>query len=108
LAKLNIAISEKESVMLEGKFVNNLGFNYVDFLNEIQPAQVDAPKYTEFKRELEELGSRKMAVYEPNPCNDIHSILLKIKDQVLILKFTWDVAKHILFFSDNLYFFVIL
>ncbi len=82
LAKLNITIGEKELAMLEGKFMNNLGFNYVPFLNEIQPAVVDAPKYAEFRKELEELGSRKQGVYEPNPCNDIQSILVKIKDQV--------------------------
>jgi hypothetical protein len=82
LAKLNITIGEKETTMLEGKYMNNVGFNYVPFLNEIQPAVVDAPKYAEFRKELEELGSRKQGVYEPNACNDMQSILVKIKDQV--------------------------
>ena len=70
--------------MLEGKFTNNLGFNYVKFLNMIQPAEVDESKYHLLKKELAKLNSTKMGIYEPNPCNDIQSILAKIKDQVYL------------------------
>ncbi len=82
LAKLNIPLNETYSTILEGKYVNNFGFNYFDFLNQIQPALVDEPKYHTFKKELESLNSSKQAQFEPNPCNDVTSILIKIKDQV--------------------------
>lgn len=82
LAILNVYVDENRITALEGKFMNNLGFNYAAFLNLVQPCEVDEPKYHEFKKELERLNSTKQGVYEPNPNNDIQSILIKIKDQV--------------------------
>ncbi|CAF0814337.1 unnamed protein product [Brachionus calyciflorus] len=81
LAKLGLPVVDKDVPILEAKFMNNIGFNYVEFLGKLQPHPVIAPKYHDFRAELAQLNSKNND-YETNPFNDIQSIILKVKDQV--------------------------
>jgi Ca2+-binding EF-hand superfamily protein len=81
LAKLGLPVVDKNVQILEAKFTDNLGFNYVEFLGKLQPHPVVAPKYHEFRAELAKLNSKKNT-YESNPFNDVQSVLAKVKDQV--------------------------
>ena len=85
LAKLSLPVVDKDVQILEAKFMNNEGFNYVEFLGKLQPHPYIAPKYHEFRSELAKLNSKNNN-YECNPYTDIQSILLKIKDQVSFFK----------------------
>lgn len=82
MAKLNLRLNEMDAAVLESKFGNNYGFNYVKFLNILQPAEVEPAKYNQLRKELEVLNSNKVT-YESNPFGDVQSVLIKIKDQVI-------------------------
>lgn len=81
LAKLGLQVSEKDVAILEAKFMDNYGFNFVEFLDKLQPNPVVVAKYAQFRSELAQLNNKK-DVYESNPFNDVQSVLIKIKDQV--------------------------
>ena len=81
LAILNLHVSDKDKAILEAKYLNNLGFNYLEFLNLLQPNKVEPRKYQDLMNELKKLNYQKDQ-YEANPLRDLRSILNKIKDQV--------------------------
>jgi len=81
LTKIGIQLSDKDVAILEAKFVNKKGFNYLEFLMKLQPSAVEKAKYADLKDELDRLNTVK-PVYESKPLNDIQSILLKVKDLV--------------------------
>ena len=85
LTKIGIQLSDKDLAILEAKFVNKKGFNYLEFLMKLQPSAVEKAKYADLKDELDRLNTVK-PVYESKPLNDIQSILLKVKDLVRIEK----------------------
>ena len=86
LNKLGIELPEKDVAVLEAKFLNNFGFNYVEFLSTFQPTIVEGPKYLDLKNELKRLNTQK-TIYESKPLSDVQSILVKIKD--LVIKILW-------------------
>jgi len=81
LSKLGIDLTASEISALEAKYLNKIGFNYVDLLNRVQPLEIDEAKYFQFKQELEKLNYQK-SPYELDPLTDVRSILMKVKDQV--------------------------
>ena len=81
LTKLGLHLSDKDVAILEAKFVNKKGFNYLDFLNMFQPTIVEGAKYQALKDELDRLNCVK-PTYESKPLDDVQSILLKLKDQI--------------------------
>lgn len=81
LTKLGLTFDEKELAILRAKYGNDLGFNYLDFLNNLQPIRVEPPKYQHFKRELEQLNSKRLH-FQVNPATDMQTLLVKLKDQV--------------------------
>ena len=85
LTNIGIQLSDKDLAILEAKFVNKKGFNYLEFLMKLQPSAVEKAKYADLKDELDRLNTVK-PVYESKPLNDIQSILLKVKDLVRIEK----------------------
>lgn len=85
LAKLSLPVFDKDVQILEAKYMDNLGFNYYEFLGKLQPHPSAVPKYKEFRAELAKLNS-KNTNYETNPYTDIQSILIKVKDQVKIIE----------------------
>jgi hypothetical protein len=81
LSKLGIDLTPSEISALEAKYLNKIGFNYVNLLNRVQPLEIDEAKYFQFKQELEKLNYQK-SPYEVDPITDVRSILIKVKDQV--------------------------
>lgn len=67
--------------ILEGKFMNKKGFNYLEFLTKLQPTIVEGAKYQDLKDELDRLNTVK-PIYESKPLDDVQSILRKLKDIV--------------------------
>jgi Ca2+-binding EF-hand superfamily protein len=82
LSKLGLNVAKEDLETLEAKFVDNVGFHYVAFLNELQPNIVEEPKYEKFMAELHKLSANEKGPFESNSFTDVQSILLKIKDQV--------------------------
>lgn len=81
LNKIGLKLSDTEVAILEAKFTNKSGFNYRQFLDYLQPIEVEKAKYNDLKQDLDRLNTIK-PVYESNPLFDVQSILIKIKDQV--------------------------
>ena len=71
---------------MEAKFIDDIGFNYFEFLKMLQPTIVEPAKYNTFIKELKLLNSQKQA-FETNPITDIQSLIIKIKDQVKLIIF---------------------
>lgn len=71
---------------MEAKFIDDIGFNYFEFLKMLQPTIVEPAKYNTFIKELKLLNSQKQA-FEANPITDIQSLIIKIKDQVKLIIF---------------------
>ena len=82
LSKLGLKVDTKDLDILEAKFVDNVGFYYVGFLNELQPNLIEEPKYAKFMAELHKLSANEKEIAESNPLTDVQSILIKLKDQV--------------------------
>ncbi len=83
LNKIGLNLNATDVAVLEAKFMNSLGFNYRHFLSYLQPIEVEKLKYDDLKKELDRLNTIK-PVFESNPLFDVQSILIKIKDQVVI------------------------
>lgn len=81
LTKIGINLAEKDIAILEAKFMNKKGFNYLAFLTQLQPTIVEGAKYQQLKDELDRLNTVK-TTYESKPKQDLQSVLLKLKDQV--------------------------
>lgn len=81
LTKIGLHMSEKDVAILEAKFMNKKGFNYLEFLTKLQPTIVEGPKYQDLKDELDRLNAPK-PIYESKPVDDVQSVLRKLKDQV--------------------------
>ncbi|KAK7507459.1 hypothetical protein BaRGS_00001394 [Batillaria attramentaria] len=81
LTMVEIPISEPEMHALEGRFYNDMGVNYLAFLQALQP--VDPPEYMYVKR-MEEVRATndKKALPELYAEGDLEKILLKIKTKV--------------------------
>ena len=81
LSKIGLHLTDKQVAILEAKFVNKKGFNYLEFLMKLQPTIVEGAKYQDLKDELDRLNVIK-PIYESKPLNDVQSILIKLKDIV--------------------------
>ena len=79
---MDLVGSEAEIVAVSAKFMNDYGFNYVKFLNELQPSVVWEPKFSKLQQELADLNGNKV-LEEFRPATNIQSVLKKIKDLVL-------------------------
>ncbi|XP_071953709.1 uncharacterized protein [Antedon mediterranea] len=81
LTYLGLTASEFEMSALESKYSNNMGFNYVRFLEDLQPSQKPELKYTERLEVLRKVNSNTSSL-EQNPLTDFESIMTKIKTKV--------------------------
>jgi len=81
LTMLELNCSEDEMICLEEKFCNDTGFNYISFLQELQP--VEPPKMMYVQR-LEDIrrANQKPKLPEKGAATDLESVLLKIKTKV--------------------------
>jgi hypothetical protein len=84
LTKIGLHLSDKDVAILEAKFMNKKGFNYLEFLARLQPTIVEGAKYQQLKEELNRLNTVNSTQpnYESKPKQDVQSVLLKLKDQV--------------------------
>ena len=86
LTMLELKCTEAEMQALEAKYVNDVGFNYLSFLGDLEPQ--DPPKFTYMERlkELREVNEKKNlpSVLESS---DLEEVLRKVKTKVLILFF---------------------
>ncbi|XP_033106808.1 uncharacterized protein LOC117108769 [Anneissia japonica] len=81
LTFLGLSASESEMSALECKYSNDMGFNYVRFLEDLQPSIKPQLKYTERLQELRKVNSKTISL-EQNPLTDYQSIMNKIKIKV--------------------------
>ncbi|XP_072165025.1 uncharacterized protein [Diadema setosum] len=82
LTYLGLTASEEEMRALEAKYTNEMGFNYIQFLEELQPRPQQDLKYLQRLAELELVNNRKVSL-EKNPLRDVEGIMDKIKTKVM-------------------------
>ncbi len=82
MAILDLIGSEAEIAAVAAKFIDDFGFSYVKFMNELQPTIVEEPKYSKFQQELADLNANKV-LEEFRPAKNVQGVLKKIKDLVL-------------------------
>ena len=78
---LELNATEPEMQALEAKFCNDTGFNYLAFLEELQPSEKPQLMYVERLKELR-LTNQKGKLPERNPGGDLETVLTKIKTMV--------------------------
>lgn len=72
---------------LEAKFCNDVGFNYLQFLQELEPKE---PPQFMYEKRLEELRltNTKKTLPELNVAGDFEGVMMKIKTKVLLIIFS--------------------
>ncbi len=78
---LELHITEDEMEALEAKYVNDMGFNYQDFLQDLQPQDPVKPMYEERLMEIRR-ANEKGKLPERDAEDHLGAILLKIKTKV--------------------------
>ena len=83
LTMLELHCSEPEMIALEAKFCNDTGFNYIAFLEELQPQDPQQFMYEKRLEEIRKTNQRK-SLPELNAQKDLEGVLLKVKTKVCI------------------------
>lgn len=81
LTMLELHCTEPEMIALEAKFCNDVGFNYLSFLSELQPEVKPQFMYEARLEEIRRTNAKK-TLPELNAQKDLESILLKVKTKV--------------------------
>ena len=81
LTMLELHCTEPEMIALEAKFCNDVGFNYLAFLSELQPEEKPQFMYEARLEDIRKTNARK-TLPELNAQRDLESILLKVKTKV--------------------------
>ncbi|XP_071808477.1 uncharacterized protein [Asterias amurensis] len=81
LTFLGLNASEIEMELLELKYANAMGFNYLRFLEDLQPRDPQELKYTKRLEDLRLVNSRVVSL-EKNPLSNYEEIMKKIKIKV--------------------------
>lgn len=81
LTILELHATDPEMAALEAKFCNDTGFNYVAFLNELEPKDPPQLMYLERLKNLRQVNEKKK-IPELNVCTDYESLLDKLKTKV--------------------------
>ncbi|XP_002741846.1 uncharacterized protein LOC100373451 [Saccoglossus kowalevskii] len=97
LTYLSLSATEQEAAVLQKKYFDQAGFNYLRFLEDLQPSEKPEMKYQTRLKELELVNNRVFSL-EKNSCTDLDAVLTKIKSQVMkkrirILEFLRDYDK---------------
>lgn len=81
LTYLQLNASEEEMKALEAKFCNDMGFNYIAFLQELQPY---TPPDFMYEKRLEDVRQTNVRTRLPetDPISDLEGVLIKIKTKV--------------------------
>ena len=81
LAYLQLNSTEPEYLALEAKYSNHMGFNYLQFLGDLEPKPEQELEYTKRLEELRIVNAKQVSL-ERNPLTDADGILAKIKNKV--------------------------
>ncbi|KAK3583614.1 hypothetical protein CHS0354_039437 [Potamilus streckersoni] len=97
LTMLELHATEAEMIALEAKFCNDVGFNYIAFLQELQPQEPPKFMYEKRLENLRATNSRKR-LPDMNPETDLEGLLLKIqtkvsRERIRVLEFMRDYDK---------------
>lgn len=97
LTMLELNCAEDEMQALEAKYVNDVGFNYMSFLHDLEPQEPPKFKYTERLKELREVNEKKNLPSNP-VLADLEEVLTGIKNKVVkervsVLEFMRDYDK---------------
>jgi hypothetical protein len=82
MSVLDLTASEAEIIAVAAKFMNDIGFNYVKFLNELLPSSIEKPKYSKLQQEIVNTNSTKL-LDELRPCTNVEDTLRKIRNIVI-------------------------
>ncbi|XP_048419206.1 uncharacterized protein LOC125467433 isoform X1 [Stegostoma tigrinum] len=78
LAMLNLPATEEEMALLEKVYCDELGFDFVRFLEEVDPQEKPEKMYNKLMNEIHQLNESKKNLQQ-GTLSDINSILEKIK-----------------------------
>ncbi|KAL1506511.1 hypothetical protein ABEB36_005862 [Hypothenemus hampei] len=78
-----ILLSDDELFALEERFKNDMGFNYVWFLTEVEPKPADEPLYVGFLEDMKRLNAEKSRKPPTRQEKDIVQIIAKIKGKLV-------------------------
>ncbi|XP_067876442.1 uncharacterized protein [Heterodontus francisci] len=78
LSQLNLPATDEEMDLLEKVFSDELGFNYVRFLDQVDPQEKPEQTYNKLMSEIHQLNESKKNL-EQRASSDINCILEKIK-----------------------------
>uniref|UniRef100_UPI00398F57CC uncharacterized protein n=1 Tax=Pristiophorus japonicus TaxID=55135 RepID=UPI00398F57CC len=81
LSQLNLQATDEEMALLGKVFSDELGFDYVRFLEQVDPQEKPEKKYDKLMNELHQLNDSKR-IHEQGASDDIFCILEKIKTKV--------------------------
>jgi len=81
MTMLELHCKEPEMIALEAKYCNDVGFNYLAFLADLQPQEPPAFMYERRLEEIRKTNERK-SLPELNPAKDLECVLLKVKTKV--------------------------
>ena len=95
LTMLELHCSEPEMIALEAKFCNDTGFNYIAFLEELQPRDPQQFMYEKRLEEIRKTNQRK-SLPELNAQKDLEGVLLKVKTKVCFSLSVFNVIKPFL------------
>lgn len=84
MSVLDLSGSEAEMIAVAAKFMNDIGFNYFKFLNELTPRTIEQPKYSKLQQEIVDTNSTKL-LDELRPCTNVEDSLRKIKNIVIYI-----------------------
>ncbi|XP_062506736.1 uncharacterized protein LOC134183259 [Corticium candelabrum] len=98
LSCLNFTASDEEVKLIEERFSDDEGVNYVKFLAEIEPTEREEPKYTEYVRTLQALQENKKRTVAQQTSVNIDELMIKIKtkvsrERIRVLEFMRDYDK---------------
>ncbi|KAL5019414.1 hypothetical protein ScPMuIL_005136 [Solemya velum] len=97
LTILELHVTEAEMSALEAKYCNDVGFNYIVFLGELQPQEPPKLMYLQRMEDIR-IANEKMSLPETNTAKDLEGVLMKVKtkvskERIRVLEFMRDYDK---------------
>ena len=86
LRMLDLNATEAELAAIEAIFCNDVGFNYIAFVSQLQPKETPKFMYQEIQDLLNQTNQQRR-LPERNCMSDLENVLLKIKTKVSVVPF---------------------
>ena len=87
MTMLNMHLTEEEMDIIQARYANDDGFNYFEFLANLDPQQPTEYQYEKRLLNLREVNSKKRTMEVEPVLKDTEAVMDKIKAQVNGLKF---------------------